>query len=321
MRILFITANRLGDAVLSTGLLGYLADQYPSAKFTVAAGPVSAPLFEAAPGIERVITMEKQPYAKHWLSLWKKTIGVPWDLVIDLRRSTIGWLLWTKKRQSIPSPDPSCHRVRFIGRIAGLEDHPPAPTLWHTNNQLERAQQIIPVGTQVLAIAPAANWRGKQWRTENFSNLMKKLIAADGLFPSALVAVIAAENEHDQADPLLDDIPTEKRIDLVGTVDLGTLGACLGRCDFFVGNDSGLMHMAAATGIPTLGLFGPSQETLYAPWGRHTHWVRTPESFETLTGSADYDHRTTDTLMDGLTVNMVLDAACLFWQEMEKDTA
>ena len=233
----------------------------------------------------------------------------------------IGWLLWAKKRQSIPSPDPSCHRVRFIGRIAGLEDHPPAPILWHTSNQIERAQQIIPVETQVLAIAPAANWRGKQWRTENFSNLMKKLIAADGLLPGALVAVIAAENEHDQADPLLDAIPAEKRIDLVGTVDLGTLGACLGRCDFFVGNDSGLMHMAAATGIPTLGLFGPSQETLYAPWGTRTHWVRTPESFETLTGSTDYDHRTTDTLMDGLTVNMVLDAACLFWQEMEKDTA
>ena len=44
MRILFITANRLGDAVLSTGLLGHLAEQYPSAKFTVVAGPLSSPI-------------------------------------------------------------------------------------------------------------------------------------------------------------------------------------------------------------------------------------------------------------------------------------
>jgi len=320
MRILFITANRLGDAVLSSGLLNHLADRYPSASFTVAAGPVSAPLFEAAPGIEQIITIEKQPYAKHWLSLWRQTVGVSWDLVIDLRRSAIGWLLWAKKRQTMPSPDSSCHRVRFIGRIVDLEDQPPAPTLWHTDEQIEHAKKLIPDGPQVLAIAPAANWRGKQWRARNFSTLMKALTAKDGLFPDASVAVIAAKSERNQATSLLDAVPNDKRIDLVGTADLGTLGACLSRCGFFVGNDSGLMHMAAAAGIPTLGLFGPSRETLYAPWGPRTNWVRTPESFETLTGAPDYDHRTTDTLMDGLTVNMVEDAARLLWQETETST-
>ena len=321
MRILFITANRLGDAVLSTGLLGHLAEQYPSAKFTVVAGPLSSPIFEAAPGLEHIIRMEKKPYAKHWLSLWQQTIFVRWDLVIDLRRSIIGWLLSAKERRTMPAPDPSCHRVRLISRIVGLEDCPPAPRLWHTENQIKHAQNIIPEDQRVIAIAPAANWLGKQWRAANFADLMKNLTVTGGLFPDALVAVIAAKSERNQAVPLLDAIPPGRRIDLVGTVDLGTLGACLSRCSFFVGNDSGLMHMAAATGIPTLGLFGPSKETLYAPWGGRTHWVRTPESFETLTGALDYDHRTTGTLMDGLTVDMVEDAARQFWQGIKNGTA
>ena len=45
MRILFITSNRLGDVILSTGLLGHLSDAYPAARFTVACGPVAAPVF------------------------------------------------------------------------------------------------------------------------------------------------------------------------------------------------------------------------------------------------------------------------------------
>jgi ADP-heptose:LPS heptosyltransferase len=112
-----------------------------------------------------------------------------------------------------------------------------------------------------------------------------------------------------QANPLLRAIPRERRIDLVGRIDLLTAAACLARARLFVGNDSGLMHMAAAMGTPTLGLFGPSKTALYAPWGPHAAFVRTPESFEELTGASDYDHRTTGSLMGGLAVDTVESAA------------
>jgi ADP-heptose:LPS heptosyltransferase len=319
MRILFITANRLGDAVLSTGLLDHLARRYPDAAITVAAGPVPAPLFDAAPYVTQIITMEKQRFAGHWLSLWRKTIGTQWDMVIDLRRSALGWLLWSRERKSIPPPDNSCHRVRFIARILGLEDDPPPPVLWHGEGQEQQAAQLIPEGGPVLAVAPAANWRGKQWRAENFAALVTRLRAPDGLLPDARVAVIAAKAEREQAHSVLEAIPDDKRIDLVGATDLGTLGACLRRTGLFIGNDSGLMHMAAAAGTPTLGLFGPSRETLYAPWGAHTGWTRTPESFDQLTGTPNYDHRTTDTLMDGLSVEMVEDGVRQLWQRTVKD--
>ena len=62
------------------------------------------------------------------------------------------------------------------------------------------------------------------------------------------------------------------------------------------------MHIAAAVGAPTLGLFGPSREAHYAPWGPRAAAVRTAASYDELVGAPGYDHRTADTLMDTLTV-------------------
>jgi len=59
-------------------------------------------------------------------------------------------------------------------------------------------------------------------------------------------------------------------IDLCGALSLPEAAACLARAALFVGNDSGLMHLAAAAGAPTLGLFGPTPAEEYGPAGRST---------------------------------------------------
>jgi len=65
-------------------------------------------------------------------------------------------------------------------------------------------------------------------------------------------------------------------------VDLLTSYACLRRARLFIGNDSGLMHLAAAAGAPTVGLFGPSDDRRYAPWGPKTRVVRGPRTYEQI---------------------------------------
>jgi ADP-heptose:LPS heptosyltransferase len=74
------------------------------------------------------------------------------------------------------------------------------------------------------------------------------------------------EAERAMAAPVLAALPGA--VDLVGRLTLPEAAACLARCAFFVGNDSGLMHLAAAAGAPTLGLFGPTPASEYAPRGR-----------------------------------------------------
>ena len=75
------------------------------------------------------------------------------------------------------------------------------------------------------------------------------------------------------------------------------------------------MHLAAAAGLPTLGLFGPTQESIYAPWGNHTGFVRTKADFDEIFPK-NFDHRESDSLMDSLTVDMAEEGAKQLWEKV-----
>ena len=206
-----------------------------------------------------------------------------------------------------------------FARTLGLSENPPAPQLWLTPAHVGAAETHIPEGPPVLAIGPTANWAGKTWQTERFVEAIERITAPAGSFPEAVlpgarVVLFGADNEREAAQPVIDAVPEARRIDLVGRADLLTVSACLRRCALYIGNDSGLMHVAAASRTPTLGLFGPSLPERYAPWGEHTAWVRTQKSFSEIVGTPDYDHRTTGSLMDTLAVDDVVAAASVLWQ-------
>jgi len=96
VRILFISSTRIGDAVLSTGLLDHLARKHPDARFTIVCGRVAEGVFRRMPPLERLIAVEKRRYSLHWLEIWGALAFTRWDLVVDLRASAIAWLLWTR---------------------------------------------------------------------------------------------------------------------------------------------------------------------------------------------------------------------------------
>ena len=169
------------------------------------------------------------------------------------------------------------------------------------------ASKLIANGEPVLAIGPTANWRAKTWGAEKFAELCQRVIAPDGFYPYGRIAIFGSLEERPQAIKVVESIPMKQRIDLVGQVSLLEVHACMKRCVCFIGNDSGLMHVAAASGIPTLGLFGPSREELYGPCGDLTATVRTPEDFENI-HPVGFNHKTTGSLMDNLSVDQVIDA-------------
>jgi heptosyltransferase III len=311
MHILFVTASRIGDAVLSTGILAHLIERHPGARLTIAAGPVAAPLFEVVPGLRRLAVIEKRPWSLHWVPFYAAVAKHRWDIVVDLRGSALAWLLRAGCRRVMAKGEASEHRVRQLGRLFNL-DPPPSPRLWTAPRHHRLAHALIPPGGPVLAIGPAANWRGKQWRAERFAELARRLTAAKGILAGARVAVLAAGHERTQAEPLLAAIPDRRRIDLVGKLDLLTAGAAVRRCALFIGNDTGLMHIAAAVGTPTLGLFGPSPIAQYAPWGCRTAVVRTADPPDTMFPPG-FDHLTTDTLMDSLSIDAAEAAARRLW--------
>jgi len=311
MRILFITSTRIGDAVLSTGLLRHLAARHPDARFTIACGPVPAPLFASVPGLERIIVLRKKSYARHWLALWASCVPRYWDLVVDLRRSLVTHFLVARRRRALGGQR-SGHQVERLGAVLGLAP-PPAPYLWIGAREAEEAARLIPAGVPVLGVGPTANWSPKTWPAERFAALAARLTSKEGILPGARVAIFGDASERDAAQPVLDSIAAERRIDLVGRLDLATVAACLARCSFYVGNDSGLMHIAAAVGTKTLGLFGPSPPQIYAPWGPHTAVAATTIPYAELVGAPDFDHRKTDCLMESLSVDTAALAARALW--------
>jgi lipopolysaccharide export system permease protein len=306
VKILFITSNRLGDAVLSTGLLATLVEQAPLARFTIACGPYAAGLFRAVPRLDRVYMLEKKRWNRHWLGLWLAAIGTRWDLVVDLRDSIVARLLRGERRVGRVKV-PGAHKVIENAAAFGMKN-PPAPHIWLDRKAQKEAGELLPAVRPLLALGPAANWPCKQWPIERFATLAQRLTGETGPLAGASVLVIADHHERPQLMTLLHALPPERKIEILGR-DLLTVAACLKECRLFIGNDSGLMHLAAAVGISTLGLFGPGYEEIYGPWGPKSAFVRTDESREELLARLPNLAARAPNLMTGLSVSKVFDAA------------
>lgn len=314
MKLLFITSSRIGDAIISTGLLNHMVGKYPGINVTVAAAPLTLPLFEGIPHLTRLVPVVKKPFHRHWVHLQRQCRHDQWDIILDIRGSLVSYFLKARERYVWKSPNAYDHRVVQLGHLIG-QTPPPAPHLWLRDEHLQKAHSLIPNHLPVLALAPAANWIGKQWPASSFAALIHQFLEKK----DAHVAVFAAPEEQVSIQSVLDAIPQNQRIDLVGRLSLLEIAACLKRCRVFVGNDSGLMHMAAAVGTPTIGLFGPTDNNVYGPYcppeKSINQVVRTPESREELMKIPGFAFDAPRSFMDNLKPETVLQALECLWEK------
>lgn len=271
MRILFVTSTRIGDAVLSTGLLDHLLRAHPGARITVACGPAAEGVFARMPGRAATIVMTKRGLARHWLELWRRTVATRWDLVVDLRGSGFAWTVRARRRAVKKGGRRPGHRILHIAEALGVTPAP-RPVAWFAPEDAARVAALLPE-RPFLALGPTANVSRKVWPAERFVALARALTGPGGPLPGAAIAVLGGPGpaEAALAAPVLAALPGS--VDLVGRLALPEAAAALSRAALYVGNDSGLMHLAAATGAPTLGLFGPTSAAEYAPVGARAQAV------------------------------------------------
>jgi len=225
---------------------------------------VAEGVFKRMPNLERIVVFSKQEFGGHWLKLWNTTVTRRWDLVVDIRGSALSWLLSTRRRAVMHRS--VGHKITQLAQVLTL-DAAPSPVAWFSGQDITRACGLLPAGGRpVIVLAPTANWAPKVWPAERFVALFHRLAATH--IPGAAPAVVAGPGEAEaaMARPMLQALPAA--INLVGNLDLPEIAAFLARADLFVGNDSGLMHLAASSGAPTLGLFGPTDASVYGPAGR-----------------------------------------------------
>ena len=263
--ILYIAEADAEDAVLSSGTLAHLVEAIPHATFTVVGSPASAPLFADLPRLERLIVLDRDG-RWDWIALWNQVRETNWGLVVDMRGSTLSGKLRRQKRAVKGKILPDVHLVEQAARVLQL-DEIPAPKLFVGRDAQEAADAFIPPGDgPILAIGPGVDWIGKRWPADRYAKVALSLLGEDGPLAGGRLMIVGEEADRDAAHSIRFAVKRERVIELQGRLTRLQTVAALSRADFYIGGDSLWTQLAVAAGVPAVGVFGPSDETLRRPW-------------------------------------------------------
>lgn len=263
--ILYIAEADAEDAVLSSGALAHLVEAIPHATFTVVGSPASAPLFADLPRLERLIVLDRDG-RWDWIALWNQVRETNWGLVVDMRGSTLSGKLRRQKRAVKGKVLPDVHLVEQAARVLQL-DEIPGPKLFVGRDAQEAADALIPPGEgPILAIGPGVDWIGKRWPADRYAKVALSLLGEGGPLAGGRLMIVGEEADRDAAHSIRFAVKRERVIELQGRLTRLQTVAALSRADFYIGGDSLWTQLAVAAGVPAVGVFGPSDETLRRPW-------------------------------------------------------
>ena len=197
-----------------------------------------------------------------------------YDLIVDLRTDGVAYLLRAKKRltkwgHKAYGPHAVQDLISIIDKVNPEKIIPDTKT-WIDGIHTEQAERLTAKlsGKRWLAIGPGANWPPKVWASKNFAQVANSLHEKIDA-----VIIIGGPGDADYSQQAIEklDLPY---LDLTGRTDLLTACAVLKKCCLFIGNDSGLGHLASAVGIPSITVFGPGQPERYHPWSENNLWFR-----------------------------------------------
>ena len=309
MKILFITSTRVGDAVLATSVLNYIIKKYPRSSIFLASGREPLSIYTNYKNIKRIFILKKILFKSHWLKLWLNTFFMKWDIIIDLRGSLISYMLFTKERYVYKSLGKNVHRLDELAFLMKTK-HLSLPSIPLINNDVSLARTKLSKLENIIAIGASANWPAKVWPSKKFAKLIKMLLKHKKFKKNISIVFFGSSRDDKDTKKIIRFIKIKNIKNFCGKLNLLEVLACLRECKLFIGNDSGLMHIAASSGIPTIGLFGPSLESRYGPKGPNAHFVRTKKSYYELTGKKDFNWDTKKNLMNSLSVQKVYKKVC-----------
>jgi ADP-heptose:LPS heptosyltransferase len=276
-QILFITLSNIGDAVLTTPALEALHQCFPKAHIDLVADRRSSALFTHCPYRGRILYKDKKAGWQGLLRLIYQLRRIRYDLIVDLRTDGLAYLLRARKRLTKRGIKPVGlhaveHHMAVVAPLLSSTTPIPPCRVWLQAKQVQfaKAQLSQLPGNRWLALGPGANWAPKIWPAPAFIalvNAVKKHF--DG------VILVGGPHDRERGQLVAANLPLP-HVNLCGTTDLLQATAILQQASVFVGNDSGLSHLASAVGTSTFTVFGPGQPERYHPWGKDSHWWVAP---------------------------------------------
>ena len=278
--ILYFAPSELEDAVFASGLLATLLDEVPHASFTIVASAPVAALLRDTPRLERMI-LSPGPGRLAAFKVWRELQPRKWGLILDLQGFPLGRSLRARQRVGPPAAAGGEHKVVQAARLLKLEASPPAPRIFVGEETARRAEQLAGGRGPIVALAPGARWLGAAWPAENFARAASALSSAAPL-AGARILVAGGEADRVAARSVQKSLSKARCIDLTGHDDPLLVYAALGHASVCLGNAAWPTYLAAAAGVPTIGLFGPHDEAVERPWGRWARAVRGPRTAQEI---------------------------------------
>jgi heptosyltransferase III len=273
-RILVVALRRLGDVLFATPLIASLRRAYPAGRIEALVFADTAGMLAGNPDLDRVIPMPPERGAaaslRLALHLFKR-----YDLAVSTQsgdRPTFFALIAGRRhvgpidagrrgesrRRALSRAvlnQPGLHRLEEMLRLADAVGVTRVPRLVCPQCA---ATPVFAAGDYAV-IHAAPNFTYKRWTREGWRTVAADL-AARGLAVLATGGPSPAERAF--LDDVWDDIPV-RRID--GALTWPELAALLGKARVFVGPDTSMTHLAAASGCPTVALYGPTDPRLWGP--------------------------------------------------------
>ncbi|MDC1067856.1 glycosyltransferase family 9 protein [Candidatus Kapabacteria bacterium] len=292
--LLIIRLSSIGDIILTTEFVRILRDKYPNARIDFLTNINFSELLKFNPNISNVIEYDKNKSSNEIISdrnhyLINHKIE-KYDYIFDLHnnRRTTQWskgiankifkiekwrieklkMVWLKNRKITLPQIPinylnSTSDLNLISDQQGLEIF------------LENEKEIISNSTKnnIIGIAPGANHFTKRYPSKKFAELVKLLFIE---YPQIQILVFGDKNDQESAKKIIEANINQNIVDYTGKASLLETASNISKCDIFITNDTGLMHLASARKIPVCAIFGSTVKNLgFTPYGVKNEIIET----------------------------------------------
>lgn len=274
-RILVVSLRRIGDVLLTTPLIRSLKRAWPQASIDVLVFDSCTGILVGNPDIDRVISMPQRPGSVATIRLlarlWKR-----YDLAVSTQsgdRPTLFAILSGRTHAGLTAlhgprigsvlkrfmlhrsiPEEKIHRIEQMLRLVQALDIAPVPELVCPAGAKPNG---IETGDSYAVIHAAPMFRYKEWTRDGWRSL------AAGLAQRGLRVVVIGgpgESERQYLDDVWRGVAPVHQVQWPETVGL------LNSARVYIGPDTSVTHLAAATGCPTVALFGPMDPRVWGPW-------------------------------------------------------
>ena len=280
--VVVVAPNWLGDAVMALPAMGDLRRHFSADRLVVATRASVRGLFTLVPGIDSIVGSDvpsvrgtrasvavlfPNSFASAWLV---KRAGMPerWGYSADLRV-----LMLTRAIRRPRKPMHQSEYYQHLIRELGIETAPPEIALAIPPDALHDGRTLLAGRgwegqTALVVLAPGAAYgKAKQWIPTHVVQLVTALVRERRM----TCALVGSRGDAATIQAIRSAAPADCQpqiLDLAGLTTLPVLAAILSLASVCVSNDSGAMHLAAAAGVPTVAIFGPTNERATAPLAR-----------------------------------------------------